>query len=296
MGLCDWDKVTLGRTGLGVSRIGLGSSYGLGTADVERAFDRGVNYFYWGSTRTEPFGRGIAAVARKRRQDAVVVVQSYARFGSLVRVSVEGALKRLGIEYADLVLLGLWNAPVPGRVMESAQALIDAGKARHVLVSCHHRPTFEAHVRNPGIGAIMVRYNAAHRGAEREVFPKLGESPPGVVAYTATRWGALLDPSLMPEGERVPTSTDCYRFALTRPEVNVCLAGPADGAELDLAMHALDLGPLDPDELARMRRIGDAVHARAKQTTRRGALRVLDWLTGSPLGGGDDAGSRDGGG
>lgn len=295
MALCDWQKVTLGRTGLHVSRIGLGSSYGVGAADVERAFDRGINYFYWGSTRTEQFGRGITAVAHKARQDAVVVVQSYARFGTLVRVSVESALKRLGLDYVDLVLLGLWNAPVPARVMDSARALVSSGKARHVLVSCHHRPTIELHARNRDIGAIMVRYNAAHRGAEREVFPKLGEAPPGVIAYTATRWGALLDPSLMPEGETVPTSTDCYRFALSRPEVNVCLAGPGDGVELDLAMRALDLGPLDPDELARMRRIGDSVHARARQGARRGGLRVLDWLAGSPAGAGDDAGSRDGG-
>ncbi len=295
MGLCDWEKVTLGRTGLRVSRLGLGSSYGLGAADVERAFDRGINYFYWGSTRTEKFGRGITAVARKRRDDAVIVVQSYARFGSFVRVSVESALSKLGIDHVDLVLLGLWNAPVPERVMGSALALVQSGKARHVLVSCHHRPTIELHAQNRDIGAIMVRYNAAHRGAEREVFPKLGENPPGVVAYTATRWGALLNPALVPEGERAPSATDCYRFALSRPEVNVCLAGPADGAELDQAMLALDRGPLDDDERAWMQRVGDAVHARARQGARRSALRVLDWLTGSPAGS-DDAGPREGGG
>ena len=35
---------TLGRTGLKVGPIGLGSSYGLSEAGVEEAFERGCNY------------------------------------------------------------------------------------------------------------------------------------------------------------------------------------------------------------------------------------------------------------
>jgi hypothetical protein len=82
----------------------------------------------------------------------------------------------------------------------------------------------------------MVRYNAAHRGAEEEVFPHTAMAdPPGVVAYTATRWGALLDPALTPAGEPTPRGSDCYRFALTRSEVDVVIAGPKNGAELDEA-------------------------------------------------------------
>jgi len=290
-----WKKVTLGRTGLVTSRLGLGSSYGIDAPDVERAFERGINYFYWGSTRTEGFGRGLTAIARKRREDAIIVVQSYARFGTFVASSFEKALRQLAIEYADVLLLGLWNSPPPERVLASAHALVEAGKARHVIVSCHHRPTFEKYIRDPRYGAIMLRYNAAHRGAEREVFPKLAEAArdgvalPGVVAYTATRWTALIDPQFTPPGEKTPLATDCYRFALSRPEVNVCIAGPRNGADLDQAMAALDLGPMSEDELAWIRRVGDHVHAKAKQTTRRGALRFLDLLTGSPLGGGDDA-------
>ena len=44
---------------------------------------------------------------------------------------------------------------------------------RHIMVSCHHRPTFEKFIADPAFDAIMVRYNAAHPGAEREVFPHL---------------------------------------------------------------------------------------------------------------------------
>jgi hypothetical protein len=145
------------------------------------------------------------------------------------------------------------------------------------MISCHHRPTFAQYIPDPVWGGVMVRYNAAHRGAETEVFPHLtGVDDPGVVAYTATRWGALLDPALTPKGDPTPRGSDCYRFALTNPAVDVVIAGPRNGAELDEAMAALDRGPMSDDELAWMRRVGDSVKemsaAHAARTGNAGAL------------------------
>lgn len=256
-----WDRVVLGRTGLAVCPIGLGASYGVGQADVERACERGVNFLYWGSMRRPDFGRAIREVARRRRDDLVVVIQTYTRAGFLMRGSLERALRELGLDHADVLLLGWWNSPPPERILDAATRLIEAGKARHILVSCHARKTFAAYAADPRYGAIMVRYNAAHPGAEEEVFPVLGERRPGVVAYTATRWGQLPDPSLTPAGEPTPRASDCYRFALSHASVDLCLAGPRDGAELDEALAALDRGPMDADELAWMKRVGRAIRS-----------------------------------
>ena len=121
--------------------------------------------------------------------------------------------------------------------------------------------------------AIMVRYNAAHPGAEREVFPQLAMRRPGVVAFTATRWGTLLDPKLTPEGERTPRASDCYRFALTNPNVDVTLAGPKDDVELEEALRAVERGPMNDDELAWMKRVGASVRA---ATTKRPRTSILD--------------------
>lgn len=275
-----WQRRPLGRTGLMVSRLGLGSSYGVRGVDVDRAVERGVNYLYWGSRRDGDFGRAITRACRRDRAGTVVVVQSYARAAIALRPSLELALRRLRLDHADVLLLGWWNAPPPERIVDAALELREAGKCRALMVSCHHRPTFATFIADPVWGAIMVRYNAAHRGAEGEVFPHLrpgGDAPaPGVVAYTATRWGGLLDPRLVPAGERLPRGSDCYRFALTRPEVDVVLAGPRDGEELDEALAALDRGPLSDDELAWMRRVGDGVkQISAGQAVRSGNAGAL---------------------
>lgn len=274
-----WTRGVLGRSGREVGRIGLGASYGLGARDVERAFERGVDYFYWGSRRRRGFGEGVRNLARRHRERMTVVIQTYARARLAMAPSLEVALRRLRIEYADVLLLGWWDSPPPERILDGALALREAGKVRHVMISCHHRPTFAAYIADPVIDAVMVRYNAAHVGAELEVFPQLDrhDSPPGVVAYTATRWGALLDRRMVPDAEPVPRASDCYRFALSDPHVDMCLSGPANGAELDEALAALDRGPMSADELAWMRRVGAGVRdAAAITTARRTPVQLAD--------------------
>jgi aryl-alcohol dehydrogenase-like predicted oxidoreductase len=239
--------------------IGLGSSYGIGADEVEAAVERGVNWLYWGSLRRPSFGEGITRATRRDRESVIVVVQSYSRVAALMPWSVERALRTLKLDHADVLLLGMWNEPVPERILDMARTLKERGRVRRVIVSCHRRTTFVHHLAEPLFDAVMVRYNAAHPGAEEDVFPHLPARRVGVIAYTATSWGRLLDPARVPEGMPTPRASDCYRFALTNPAVDMVLAGPRDRAELDEALSALDRGPMDPDEIAWMKRVGAAV-------------------------------------
>ncbi|HSO39519.1 MAG TPA: aldo/keto reductase [Labilithrix sp.] len=248
-----------GHTGLSVGALGLGSSFGLPAKEVERAFERGVNFFLWGSLRKNDFGRGLRNLAPKHRAEMVVAVQSYTRLSSLMEWSVDRALRFLKTDYVDVLCLAWWNGPPPRRIVDAALELREKGKVRALMVSCHHRPAFQGFIADPAIDALMLRYNAAHPGAEREVFPHLAARRPGTVAFTATRWGTLLDSQYVPEGAATPRASDCYRFALSNPNVDVCLAGPKDAEQLDEALVALDRGPMDEQELAWMRRVGAAV-------------------------------------
>lgn len=262
----DFLHATLGRTGRRVHRLGVASSYGVGGKDLEAAVEEhGLSYLYWGSMRTRTFGRAIHDLARRGLRDRLfVVVQSYSRLGCLVRPSLSLALRRLGLDHADLLLLGWWNRPVSRGVLDAALACKERGLARHVGASTHHRPLVPD-LAAPGspYDVVHVRYNAANRGAERDVFPHL--APPaaraGIVTFTTTRWGELLRPYPgAPPGTRVPTAGDCYRFALGNPSVDVVLSGPADGAQLRAALAAVARGPLDPDERAWLEGFGDAVY------------------------------------
>lgn len=261
---CSWERVPFGSTGLRVTPLGLGSAYGLSARDVEHAVDRGINYIYWGSHRRPSFAEAVRNLGPSRRHDLVLVVQTYTRLAALMRPSLERALRELGTDYTDLLLLGWWDAPPPRKILDAALALKDAGKTRGILISCHHRPTFESYIDDPAYDGIMVRYNAVHTGAEREVFPLLSRRRPGVVSYTATRWRDLIDPSRMPPGEPVPRASHCYRFALSNPHVDVCLAGPSNSRHLEEALSALDQGPLSDDEMAWMRRVGEYVYQNPK--------------------------------
>jgi predicted aldo/keto reductase-like oxidoreductase len=89
-----------------------------------------------------------------------------------------------------------------------------------------------------------LRYNAAHRGAETEVFDQLSnQGKPGIVSYTATRWGQLLNPKKVPPGEKPLSASDCYRFVLSNPNVDICMCGPRDRGQMKEALRSLELGP-----------------------------------------------------
>lgn len=272
---CNWQKVTFGKTGLSISPIGIGSSYGVGAADLMKAHERGMNFFFWGLRRRGDFGSAIRELAKKNRDDVVVAIQSYSRSAWLMGCSVDRALRELAVDQVDLLCLGWWQSMPPPRILDAAREIKGSGRAKHVMVSCHDRPQFEVLAREPLFDAIMVRYNAAHTGAEREVFPQIAGSDVGVLAFTATRWGSLLKPSLTPEGEKTPRGRDCYRFALTNPHVHATLAGPRDATELDEALAALDEGPMSEDEIAWMKRVGVAVRGDAKKKKSTGISSVI---------------------
>ena len=265
-----YERAVLGRTGIEVGRLGISSSYGVPGEALERAFERGVNYIYWGSRRTDSFGAAIRRL-RPQRDRFVLVIQSYMRVAGLIGWSLARALKALNFDHADVLLLGMWNKPVPPRILDAARELKLRGRVRFLGVSTHTRTLVPRIAAEHDFDVIHFRYNAAHPGAERDIFPHLpGSDRAGLVSFTATSWGMLLGKASLPlklvkgahpppKNEPAPTATDCYRYVLTRPEVDVCLTGPADAAQMERALEALDRGPLDDDELAWMRRVGRAV-------------------------------------
>ncbi|ABW66208.1 aldo-keto reductase family protein [Desulfosudis oleivorans] len=256
-------KGVLGRTGLSVGRLGLAASYGAPPAAFEEAFERGCNYFYIGSGRRRAnMKTAIRNICENgHREHLVVAVQTYARFGLLTETLFRRNLRSMGLAHADILMLGWHNRRPAQRLMDMALRLKQNGLCRFIGMSGHSRGLFVQLTKEGVFDLFHVRYNAAHRGAETETFPFLkGDSRPGVVSYTATRWGHLLKSEKMPEGEPPLRASDCYRFAMSHPAVDVCLCGPSNMEQMREALTALDLGPLSEAEMERARRVGDHVH------------------------------------
>jgi len=252
----------LGRTGLMVGRLGVAGGYNAPAAAFELAFERGCNYFYHGSARRPGMNQAIKTIVGQGQRDKLVVVaQLYTRSAWHFRRSFEAFRQKTGLEYADVLLLGWYNSEPAVRIRAVAQELKDQGLCRHLAISGHNRPAFPVMAATGRYDVLHVRYNAAHRGAETEIFPRLTPAArPGIVIYTATRWGNLVNPKRMPPGVTTPRGADCYRFVLTNPHVDVCMTGPKDMAQMKEALAAIDRGPMAPEEMEWMIKVGDHVH------------------------------------
>src|SRR5690349_11155796 len=88
-------KRVWGRSGLHVGPIGLGSSYGAPCDAYEEAFERGCNYFYWGSFRRDGMAQAIRKIAPTKREQIVVALQSYTRLGFTLPWGVHRGLRSL---------------------------------------------------------------------------------------------------------------------------------------------------------------------------------------------------------
>jgi aryl-alcohol dehydrogenase-like predicted oxidoreductase len=244
-----------------VHRVGLGTDYGLSERDIDAALERGLNYIYW-----SPSARALTRVLRRlspERRERLVIATG-PTFGYLAgspRRRVERVLKLLGSEQIgvlQLYWLGRMSALRPS-IIEEMLKLKEAGKVQAIGASIHDRVRAGELAREGPLDLLMIRYNAAHPGAERDIFPHLSARNPALVAYTATNWGRLLRPERASPGF-TPSAADCYRFCLTNPHVDVTLMAPKTLAELDENLTGLERGPLTSDEMERLREFGRAVH------------------------------------
>jgi aryl-alcohol dehydrogenase-like predicted oxidoreductase len=173
-------------------------------------------------------------------------------------------MKKLGLEHVDALMLGYYPRKPRKQLLDLALDLKEKGMVHHLALSGHNRRLFPKLVDGP-IDIFQVRYNAANSGAEKDVFPFCGgENRPGMISFTATRWGQLLKESKMPPGEKPLTAKDCYRFVLSNPAVDVCMTGARNLEMMRENLETLESGPLTTGEMERIRRIGDHVYGKPR--------------------------------
>jgi aryl-alcohol dehydrogenase-like predicted oxidoreductase len=254
----------LGKTGIEVGRLGLSGSFGLDEQSAERALlELGIDYFFV-TQRMRPLVRALKNLIAAGHRDRMVIASgANIPFGWSVRRAWEKSARALGVDRIDVFHLfwvqGHWY--VTGNTWKEMQKLKEEGLVRALAISCHDRKMARRLVDELGLDVLMIRYNAAHRGAESEIFSTLEpQTRPGIVAYTATRWGKLLQPA---SGLGPMSPPECYQFSLSHPAVDVVLCGPRSFQELAMDAEGARAGTLSGERLEEVKRFGDAVLATA---------------------------------
>ncbi len=259
---------TLGRLGKDAYRLGVSGTYRPGKQAIHRALDAGVNFFFTYGFDNQTLGV-LRDLAPSARAGLTIVTGAYnLRWGyPNLRRTLEKRLRQLRTDTLDIFLfLGVMGKETYlERVLEEMQRFREEGKARAIGVSTHHRKLAGSLAARGAVDVLMMRYNAAHRGAEQDVFPHLAAHHPVVINHTATRWTYLLRrPRGWPRDGRVPTPGECYRFVLSNPHVNVCLTAPRSLKQLEENLAVVPAGPLGDEDMQFMCSFGDAVHAQKK--------------------------------
>jgi aryl-alcohol dehydrogenase-like predicted oxidoreductase len=143
--------VRLGKTGLEVSRVGMGGipiqrpPLDEAVRVIQRALDLGVNfidtaYSYGAGMSEERIGKAIAG----RREQVILATKGGWRDKATVMEHIERSRQRLKTDYIDLWQLhgvnsleGYEGVLKPGGALEGAQEALKAGTIRHIGLSSH---------------------------------------------------------------------------------------------------------------------------------------------------------------
>jgi aryl-alcohol dehydrogenase-like predicted oxidoreductase len=218
------DYVRLGKTGLKVSRLCLGTmTYGtsawrpwvLDEAEsrpfIKRALEHGINFFdtadmYSRGASEEVLGRALKDFAQ--RDQVVIATKAFHAMGEgpndrgLSRKhlldAIDGSLRRLGVDHVDLYQIHRFDPQTPiEETLDTLHDIVKAGKARYIGASSMSAWQFakmlytsDAHGWTRFV-SMQNHYNLVYREEEREMLPLCREEGIGVIPWSPLARGFL---------------------------------------------------------------------------------------------------------
>lgn len=215
--------VNLGRTGLRVSRLCLGTmTFGVqcderrSHAILDAAAEGGIDFI--DTANVYPLGGNQATKGRTeeivgnwlkgRRHQFIVATKCVGVMGPKpweqgmsrkhILDAIDGSLRRLGTDYVDLYQLHGYDASTPiDEALEALDAVVQSGKTRYVGVSnwlayrvarALGRCEMKSIAR---IDSVQPRYNLLFRSFERDLLPLCAEEKIAVIPYNPLAGGLL---------------------------------------------------------------------------------------------------------
>ncbi len=268
--------VNLGRTGLKVSRICLGTmTYGspawrewvldeaASRPFIKRALELGINFFdtadmYSLGASEEVVGRALRDFAKR---DAVVLATKV--FNPMgdgpndrglsrkhIMSAIDASLRRLGTDYVDLYQIHRWDAETP--IVETLEALHDvvkAGKARYIGASSMYAWQFAKALyladRHGWTRFVSMQnhYNLVYREEEREMIPLCLAEGIGLIPWSPLARGFLAGTRSREErGSTTRAKTDAFAHEMYYND--------ADFAVVDQVMALAEQRGVKPAQVA----------------------------------------------
>jgi predicted aldo/keto reductase-like oxidoreductase len=254
------DQVTLGNTGIKLSRLGFGTGsnsghiqYDLGQEQfnslIRYAFDQGITYFDCAQNyQTFPWiGGAIKGLPREK-----LFIQS--KIGGRpddILAAIDRHRKVFDTDYVDSMLIHCmvkdqWTDAWK-KVMDGYNEAKAKGWIRAKGVSCHSLPALRAATKSDWTEVHLVRVNpqGAFMDGENETY-NMGNNPPApVLAELKTmraKGRGVIGMKMIGNGTFVnPADRDkAIRFAMSRPEIDAVVIGFKNRSEIDEAIRRIN--------------------------------------------------------
>ena len=271
------ERRTLGRTGMEVSRIGLGlaqiGAFALEEADrvralVNRALDCGITFLDTAASYRN--SEALVGPALASRRDECVLATKCGHWAAevswtaqTVRDHIEQSLRRLSTDRLDLVQLHSCDVDVleQGDVIRALMDARDAGKTRFVGYSGDNAAA-EWAVESGLFDTLQTSFNLVDQRARTRLFPRARQAGMGVIvkrtianatwggsrasAGTTVQFDTLHERSAamgalgpVPGAPDDPVQTS-LGFTLAHPEVDVALVGSTNPAHVEANVRLVE--------------------------------------------------------
>ena len=248
----------LGKTGLKISRMGLGG-IPIQRIDAEgtkkliyQLMEAGVNYIDTarGYTVSEQYlGYALEGI----RDKFVLATKSMARTKEAMAKDIDISLGNLKTDYIDLyqvhnpTMAQLEQVIREGGALEALLEAKEQGKIGHIGLTAHSVEVFEKALTLPWVETIMFPYNIVETQGEA-LIRKCTEQNVGFVDMKPLAGGAIEDATL------------AMRFLVSDPHVTVVIPGMADAKEIEQNLAACEnTAPLTADELTKVAQIRETL-------------------------------------
>jgi aryl-alcohol dehydrogenase (NADP+) len=219
------DTVRLGKTGLRVSRICLGTmTYGspkwrdwvldeeASKPFIKRALEAGINFFDTADVYSQGESEVVLGNALKefapKRERIVVATKVFNPMGSgpnerglsrkHIMHAIDNSLRRLKMDYVDLYQIHRFDGSTPiEETIEALHDVVKAGKARYIGASSMYAWQFAKYLftaQQMGLTkfvSMQNHYNLVYREEEREMLPLCRDQGIGVIPWSPLARGFL---------------------------------------------------------------------------------------------------------